>query len=198
MKHIFRMIAVLGVIAVTAGACACSDTATEVAVTPTGSAAQTEAAAPSTAPAEAPTAEPTEAAVVPVTEAPAETAQAPQVTDSSSADKDELVNSDWVLSEVYVDGEKYQGNYYGSVVSQTGAYIAFYDDDTFLCILGMSGCKGTYSIDAGVVTLHITTKYTGADTGKPADESETLTWDREAGTVSFELNSVTNVFDKNK
>ena len=129
------------------------------------------------------------------TEAPAEETAAPAQEDDE-ADKAELVNNKWTLSQVYVDGDPYQGNYYGSIISQTGAYIDFYDDDTFQCILGYPGCKGTYTVENGAITLHITTIYDGKSDGVSCDKTETPAWDKEAGAITFEFNNVTNVFAK--
>ena len=187
MKHMIRILAVLGAIILTAACTACQNNSaapTQAPPSPTEAATQ---AAETTAVTQAPATEPATAAAETITS-----------TDSDAdADKAELVSSKWVLSEVYVNGEKYRGNYYGSIIKQTGAYLEFHEDDTFKCILGFPGCEGTYTVDSGIVTLHITTKYSGsAGDGEPCDETETLVWDHEEGTIRFNFNDVTNVFVK--
>lgn len=199
MKKILTVsLALLCVIAV-AMLAACDNSAS-VAADPTAAAtAAGETAAPAqetAAPAEvteAPAAE-TEA---PAEETKAEDAGASQVIDDNAAYKNELTDYQWVLMKVYQDGEEVSpATYYGSVIRQTGAYIEFKGDDTFSCSLGVRGCEGTYSIDSGVVTLHITTRYDGNDAGKSTDEDVTLKWDRSAGTIDFDYFSVTNEFSK--
>ena len=112
-------------------------------------------------------------------------------------DKGELTAARWNLTAVYRDGEqKSISVHYGSVIRETGAYIRFNEDDTFECILGIPGCKGTYAVENGDVVLHITTKYTGKNEGDACDEYETVKWDHEAGTLSFDFYGVTNVFAK--
>lgn len=112
-------------------------------------------------------------------------------------DKSELTADRWSLTAVYRDGEqKSISVHYGSVIRETGAYIRFNEDDTFECILGIPGSKGTYAVENGDVVLHITTKYTGKNEGDACDEYETVKWDHEAGTLSFDFYGVTNVFTK--
>ena len=112
-------------------------------------------------------------------------------------DKGELTADRWSLTAVYRDGEqKSIAVQYGSVIRETGAYIRFNEDDTFECILGIPGCRGTYAVENGDVVLHITTKYTGKNEGDACDEYETVKWDHEAGTLSFDFYGVTNVFAK--
>ena len=112
-------------------------------------------------------------------------------------DKGALTAGRWSLTAVYRDGEqKSIAVQYGSVIRETGAYIRFNEDDTFECILGIPGCKGTYAVENGDVVLHITTKYTGKNEGDACDEYETVKWDHEAGTLSFDFFGVTNVFTK--
>lgn len=116
---------------------------------------------------------------------------------TGAGDKSELTADRWNLTAVYRDGEqKSISVHYGSVIRETGAYIRFNEDDTFECILGIPGCKGTYAIENGDVVLHITTKYTGKNEGDACDEYETVKWDHEAGTLSFDFFGVTNVFAK--
>ena len=192
MKHMIRILAVLSVIALMTAFTACGKA--EPAADPTSAPAVTEA--PTQAPADATTEAATEpAATQALTEAPTEAEKAATGSDADST-KAELTDGKWKLTEVYINGEKYQGNYYGTVVKQTGAYIEFKEDDTFKCVLGMSGCSGTYTLEDGIVTLHITTKYAGNNEGETVDETETLIWDREAGTIKFNFNDVTNVFEK--
>ena len=142
-----------------------------------------------------------------VTDAPTEvpsTENTPTVVEGeeekTSADagaKSELTADRWSLTAVYRDGEqKSIAVQYGSVIRETGAYIRFNEDDTFECILGIPGCKGTYAVENGDVVLHITTKYTGKNEGDACDEYETVKWDHEAGTLSFDFYGVTNVFAK--
>ena len=140
-----------------------------------------------------------------VTDAPTEvpsTESAPTVaeeekTSAGADDKGALTADRWSLTAVYRDGEqKSISVQYGSVIRETGAYIRFNEDDTFECILGIPGCKGTYAVENGDVTLHITTKYTGKNEGDACDEYETVKWDHEAGTLSFDFFGVTNVFAK--
>lgn len=116
---------------------------------------------------------------------------------TGAGDKSELTADRWNLTAVYRDGEqKSISVHYGSVIRETGAYIRFNEDDTFECILGIPGCKGTYAVENGDVVLHITTKYTGKNEGDACDEYETVKWDHEAGTLSFDFFGVTNVFAK--
>ena len=116
---------------------------------------------------------------------------------AGAGDKSELTAARWNLTAVYRDGEqKSIAVQYGSVIRETGAYIRFNEDDTFECILGIPGCKGTYAVENGDVVLHITTKYTGKNEGDACDEYETVKWDHEAGTLSFDFYGVTNVFTK--
>lgn len=141
-----------------------------------------------------------------VTDAPTESATSvtKEKTPTGAADaptgaggKSELTADRWNLTAVYRDGEqKSISVHYGSVIRETGAYIRFNEDDTFECILGIPGCKGTYAVENGDVTLHITTKYTGKNEGDACDEYETVKWDHEAGTLSFDFFGVTNVFAK--
>ena len=138
-----------------------------------------------------------------VTDAPTETITALQSTEKSSADaptgaapaKSELVDHQWNLSAVYRDGEQQSiGVLYGSVIRETGAYIKFNEDDTFECVLGIPGCKGTYAVENGDLSLHITVKYSAKT--EECDEHETVKWDHEAGTLTFDFNNITNVFTK--
>lgn len=206
MKKVIRSILLLCLIALIALTAACGKTTPKP--KPTASPATDadsgvrETAAPAT---EAPVPEtetPTEE-----TEAPAAETAAPveetkgndhsQVIEDNSVYKNELTDYQWVLMKVYQDGEPLSPSYYyGSVILQTGAQIEFKGDDTFECILGVKGCKGTYSIDTGVVTLHITTLYDGTDAGKDVSEDVTLTWDRTAGIIDFDYFGVTNEFIK--
>ena len=124
-------------------------------------------------------------------------AEAEEKTSAGADDKGALTAGRWNLTAVYRDGEqKSISVQYGSVIRETGAYIRFNEDDTFECILGVPGCKGTYAVENGDVTLHITTKYTGKNEGDACDEYETVKWDHEAGTLSFDFFGVTNVFAK--
>ena len=146
-----------------------------------------------------------------VTDAPTESATFEDINENASADassekapagaagaasaESELIANQWKLSKLYRDGEERQIDVeYGSVIRQTGAYIKFNEDDTFECVLGIPGCKGTYAVENGDVNLHITTKF-GAKT-EECDEYATVKWDHEAGTLSFDFNNVTNVFTK--
>ena len=132
----------------------------------------------------------------PVEANPEEKAPA-EKTSADAGAKSELTADRWSLTAVYRDGEqKSIAVQYGSVIRETGAYIRFNEDDTFECILGIPGCKGTYAVENGDVVLHITTKYTGKNEGDACDEYETVKWDHEAGTLSFDFYGVTNVFAK--
>lgn len=178
MKKMIRTLALFSLIAVMALTAACTGSSTKAEPTyVTGTDSE-----------DAPSAQ----AQTDVAETTANTA-----ADSSTDYKAELIGQ-WKLSAVYKDGEQQSiAAQYGSVIRQTGAYIEFKDDDTFQCVLGLPGCKGTYSIENGEVTLHITTKYDGkTDAGNACDENETLKWDHEARTLSFDFNGVTNEFSK--
>ena len=141
-----------------------------------------------------------------VTDAPTEQASTDAPTESATSEDNnektasadagsELVDHQWRLTKLYKDGEERQIYVeYGSVVRQTGTYITFRDDDTFECILGVTGCKGTYAVENSDVNLHITTKY-GAKT-EECDEYETAKWNHDAGTLTFDFNNITNVFTK--
>lgn len=158
-------------------------------------ATETAAPAATAAPTEAPAAQ---------TDAPAEETAADQndsgysqVIEDDSVYKNELTDHQWILMKVYQDGQEISpATYYGSVLRQTGAYIEFKGDDTFSCVLGVKGCKGTYSIDTGVVILHISVLYDGTDEGKSVNEDVTLKWDRAAGLIDFDYFGVTNEFSK--
>lgn len=178
MKKLIRIIAVLGMISAVALTAACSGSSTKA--EPTYVTGTDSEAAPS---AQA------------QTDAAATTANA--AADSAADYKAELIGQ-WKLSAVYKDGEQQSiSAQYGSVIRQTGAYIEFKDDDTFQCVLGLPGCKGAYSVENGDVTLHITTKYDGkTDAGTACDENETIKWDHESQTLSFDFNGVTNEFTK--
>ena len=128
---------------------------------------------------------------------PAGAGEEEEKTSADAGAKSELTADRWSLTAVYRDGEqKSIAVQYGSVIRETGAYIRFNEDDTFECILGIPGCKGTYAVENGDVVLHITTKYTGKNEGDACDEYETVKWDYEAGTLSFDFYGVTNVFTK--
>ena len=192
MKTIVRMIAAMTVIALAAMTAACSKPAD---TSPT-------AAAPSPA---------TQAATVAATEAPKPTdtaktaadapsgateaaAQAPAES-AASDDLSSLTASRWKLTTVEHDGEESGPMYYGSVIRQAGAYLEFNTDNTFNCVLGMTGCEGTYTLADGEVTVNITTVYDGkSDKGYAADDVQTLLWNKEAGTIKLKLNGVTNTF----
>ena len=134
------------------------------------------------------------------TDAPTESIASQESKEKTSSDnedayKSELTADQWKLSKLYKDGEERQIYVeYGSVIRQTGAYMQFNEDGSFACVLGIPGCKGTYTVENGDVTLHITAKF-GAKT-EECDEHETVKWDHEAGTLSFDFNNVTNVFTK--
>ena len=120
-------------------------------------------------------------------------------TDSGDAEiKALLTQGRWVLKNVYVDGELYQGNYYGSIITQTGAYMEFLENDTFSCSLGFTYCSGTYSVDGGEVNLHLTQKSNEKSIPVDTDETGTIELDRENKTIMFDFSStstnVTNEF----
>lgn len=190
MKHFTRLIALVGACIMIACTAACTDV-------PKGSNTPTE-----TTPAGAEvyidvTDAPTEAATEAPTDPPSVDAasQEEEVNSSADNDKSELTADQWKLSKLYKDGEERQIYVeYGSVIRQTGAYIKFNEDDTFECVLGIPGCKGTYAVENGDIALHITTKF-GAKT-EDCDEYATVKWDHEAGTLTFDFNNLTNVFTK--
>ena len=186
MKHFIYIVAVIAVIALLTS---CSSTSK-------GTEKNTSADAPAGVATEVyidVTDAPTE---VPSTES-ATTVAEEEKTPAGAGDKSELTAARWNLTAVYRDGEqKSIAVQYGSVIRETGAYIRFNEDDTFECILGIPGCKGTYAVENGDVVLHITTKYTGKNEGDACDEYETVKWDHEAGTLSFDFFGVTNVFAK--
>ena len=201
MKHFTRLIALVGAVIMIACTAACTDVPkgsnTPAGTTPTGTAPT------STTPTGAEvyidvTEAPTDAPTITPTDPPsADVVSKEEEKSSADDDKSELVDHQWKLSKLYKDGEERQIYIeYGSVVRQSGTYIKFNDDDTFECILGIPGCKGTYAVENGDVVLHITTKYTGKNEGDACDEYETVKWDHEADTLSFDFFGVTNVFTK--
>lgn len=112
--------------------------------------------------------------------------------------KSTLTSDRWILREVYVDGERFQGNYYGSITSQTGAYIDFNIDGTFNCVLGFECCSGTFSVSNGGVTMHTTQGIVG-DNVNDMNETQELGW-KDDGTIMFNYGgyetgqTVTNAF----
>ena len=112
--------------------------------------------------------------------------------------KSMLTSDRWILQEVYVDGERFQGNYYGSITSQTGAYIDFNNDGTFNCVLGFECCSGTFSISNGGVYMHTTQGIVG-DNVNDMNETQELGW-KDDGTIMFNYGgyetgqTVTNAF----
>ncbi len=185
MKYIIQIFAVIAVIALLT-ACSSTTKGTDN-NTPTGASADA-----------------SKDVYIDVTDAPTESAPS-EDNEKTSADapsgdtgtpvKSELVGNQWNLSAVYRDGEQQSiGVLYGSVIRETGAYIKFYDDDTFACVLGIPGCQGTYAVENDDIDLHITTRL-GAKT-EECDEHETVKWDHEAGTLTFDFFGVTNVFAK--
>ena len=121
-----------------------------------------------------------------------------QIADESEELKEELTSAKWLISKVYEDGvEKNVQIHYGSIIIQTGAYLEFYNDNTFKCVLGFVGCEGTYTIDNGDVTVHITGKYDGTSVdSEDTDEYQTLIWDKDEQLIYLELSGVTNQFKK--
>ena len=126
-----------------------------------------------------------------------------QKTENSFGMSDEeiksmLTSDRWILREVYVDGEPYQGNFYGSITTQTGAYIEFKNDSTFNCVLGFVCCSGTFSISDGAVTMHTTQEIVG-DNFNDLNETQELGWKGD-GTILFNYGeyeagqTVTNAF----
>ena len=189
MKNKIYIFAIVALMMLTALTAACNKQSVQP-VTEAATSAPTES--PTQPDTEQPTEEPTESP----TETPTE-AIAPTV-DPNAEDKDELTNGEWTLSKVYAGGNEFLPNeFYGSSI-RLGDSIEFYEDDTFHCVLGLKGCKGTYSIENGDVTLHLTAKYDGKSTdGNPCDEYTPLIWDKEANTIQFKLNNVDNLFTKN-
>lgn len=190
MKKLICLIALLGVIAVTATACDVLSVKTDN--TPT--AAVTEQAQPATQAPEPETEAPKETQA-PETQAPKETD--PPQSDNADSEKEELVSNEWRLTKVIdADQQEFAPQvYYGSVIRQSGAYIEFHEDDTFECVLGVCGCAGTYRIENGVVLLHITKIYKSFDSSEAAGDDKTLVWDHE-DTITLSFSNVTNVFTK--
>lgn len=186
MKQLIRLIAVLGAIIMIACTAACTDVPKgsddPLSKTPTGTEVYIDV-----------TDAPTEVATTEVEST--ETTASVGKTSTDAEYKSELTAQQWNLSAVYKDGEQQSiGVQYGSVIRETGAYIKFNDDDTFECVLGIPGCRGTYAVENGDIALHITTKF-GAKT-EECDEHQTVKWDHEADALSFDFNDVTNVFTK--
>lgn len=181
MKHLIHLFAVIAVIALLT---ACSSKGAK-----TGAPAPTGAAE----------------VYIDVTDAPTEPETFADVTDASTSSNDasletapaaaELTDHQWNLSAVYRDGEQQNiGVLYGSVIRETGAYLKFNEDDTFECVLGVTGCKGTYAVENGDIALHITTKFSAKT--EESDEYATVKWDHNADTLTFDFNNITNVFTK--
>jgi hypothetical protein len=185
MKHLIHLFAVIAVIALLT---ACSSKG-----------AKTETPAPTGA----------KDVYIDVTDAPTEPETFADVTDASTSSNDasletaptgapaaaELTDHQWNLSAVYRDGEQQNiGVIYGSVIRETGAYLKFNEDDTFECVLGVTGCKGTYAVENGDIALHITTKFSAKT--EECDEHGTVKWDHNADTLTFDFNNITNVFTK--
>lgn len=106
--------------------------------------------------------------------------ESPQNDNSKSYSSDDeiksLLTSDkWILREVYEDDVLYEGNYYGSITTQTGAYIEFNTDGSFNCILGFLVYKGTYSVSNGDVNVHTIQEMAG-DNAKEIDDTQVLGW----------------------
>ena len=183
MKNFIRLIALIGVIAMVVCTAACGSTQTNTQNDPV------------------PTGPPPEPNPAKISGAPTEGADSSTQADEKTADpdtalKDQLTADRWNLTAVYKDGEEQNISVqYGSVIRETGAYMEFSGDDTFKCILGYPGCAGTYSVDNGAITLHITTEYDGkSDSGNACDETADVKWDQDANTLSFDFYGVTNVF----
>ena len=199
MKNKVYVLMVIVLIMLTALTAACNKQSTQSATeaaTEATTAAPT--AAPTTTPTQLDTEQPTQAPTKAPTEAPVPETEAPAPTVDLNAEyKDELINNEWALFKVYADGEEFfPARYYGSSI-RLGNKVEFYEDDTFYCVLGFSGCKGTYSIESGDITLHITTKYNGTSSeGNPSDEYTPLIWDRDTDTIQFKLNNADNLFTK--
>ena len=190
MKHLIHILSILAVMVLLT---ACTSSKGNENQTPTGAGAPADSSTGATEVyidvTDAPTDAPTESI------ASQETKEKTS-SDNEDAYKSELTADQWKLSKLYKDGEERQIYVeYGSVIRQTGAYIKFNEDDTFECVLGIPGCKGTYAVENGDIALHITTKF-GAKT-EDCDEYATVKWDHEAGTLTFDFNNLTNVFTKN-
>ena len=106
-----------------------------------------------------------------------------------------LTSNRWKLQKVYKDGELYKGNYYGSAISQFGAYMDFFSDGTFKCVLGFSGCKGSYSVNNGEVILNLVEKTEQTDDRPTAtNETKTLQLDMNNRIILFDFSDVINEF----
>ena len=98
-------------------------------------------------------------------------------SDSSDDEIKSLLTSDkWILREVYEDDVLYEGNYYGSITTQTGAYIEFNTDGSFNCILGFLVYKGTYTVSNGDVSVHTTQEMDDANE-KDINDTQVLGWE---------------------
>lgn len=189
MKNKIHILAIITLMIFTALTVACNKQSVQP-VTEAATSAPTEI--PTQPETESPTEAPTEIPTKAPTEAPAPT------VDPNAEYKDELTDGEWTLSKVYAGGNEFAPNeFYGSSI-RLGDTIEFYEDYSFHCVLGLKGCKGTYSIENGDVTLHLTAKYDGKSTdGNPCDEYTPLIRDKEANTIQFKLNNVDNLFSKN-
>ena len=83
---------------------------------------------------------------------------------------------------------------YGSIINQTGAYLEFREDNSFVCALGYQGCEGTYTAATGEIPVHIDVIYDGRSEGIASDEDRVMKWNVQQGDIQFDLNGVTNVF----
>ncbi|WP_407386115.1 hypothetical protein [Ruminococcus sp.] len=194
MKQTIRLLAILAiVIAVTLTACHQPKASDPTTTAPT--------AAPTT-PTAVPTATPVPQTAIPVPATqPVNQAEkrdaAPEATNAPDVfDAETLTKSSWTLTAVTVNGERQSpAVYYGSIIRQTGATLAFRDDGSFSCVLGGVGCSGDYTVSDDNITLHITTKYTSAASdGESCDERQPLTCDTAAGTLRFDFSGATNEF----
>ncbi len=190
MKHLIHILSILAVMVLLT---ACTSSKGNENQTPTGAGAPADSSTGATEVyidvTDAPTDAPTESIA-------SQESKEKTSSDNEDAYKSELTADQWKLSKLYKDGEERQIYVeYGSVIRQTGAYMQFNEDGSFACVLGIPGCKGTYAVENGDITLHITTKY-GAKT-EDCDEYATVKWDHEAGTLTFDFNNLTNVFTKN-
>ena len=119
-------------------------------------------------------------------------------SDSSDDEIKSLLTSDkWILREVYEDDVLYEGNYYGSITTQTGAYIEFNTDGSFNCILGFLVYKGTYTVSNGDVSVHTTQEMDDANE-KDINDTQVLGWETD-DTILYKYTRedgviITNVF----
>lgn len=200
-KNGLKAVAALCLAALTALTAACS-----VSFTPAQNKAETTTAAATEAAAEGdteasftePTEEPLSAGDVEIIDETVDDEEPASGQQDKTDDKvpADLTSHQWRLSAVYKDGEQLSPqSYYGSVIRQTGAYLQFFDDHTFQCVLGVKACSGTFTLRPQTIRAHITTVYEGnSDQPINPDEYVDMALNIQQGDISFEYFGVTNLF----